>query len=319
MTQESLSALSQLLHALTSHDNLSRASAEDTLEQSWVLKAPGELLVGLATLLTMDPQVSIRSFAPILLRRIALQPASQSDIPLLSTLPLAQTNLIQEHLLKSLLHEQEHSVRHKLCFTISDFARHWGDQWPGLLPVLYSTLQSPQASLREAGFSILGSEPLLLEKSPAAGDILLKGLQDAHVDVRLAAVKATANFLMETEPEVRDRLAGFVPEMIKTLPPILAQGDREDAIIDSLSYLIELAENFPKMYRPVLSQLIPFMAEIMANETLENCIVCTISLLSNTTYILGIVAHLDRNGARDDAQAIEFRFFRRSYPFGMDA
>ncbi len=50
---------------------------------------------------------------------------------------------------------------------------------------------------------------------------------------------------------------------------MLANGDRQDAALDALSYLIELGEVFPKTYRPILAQLIPFMIELMNNTALE--------------------------------------------------
>ena len=83
-----------------------------------------------------------------------------------------------------------------------------------MIEALFQCLQSPQSSLREAAFIILGSQPCLIEKDPRAAQVFLNGLRDSDMDVRLAAVKATSYFILEAEPQARDLLGPWIPEMI---------------------------------------------------------------------------------------------------------
>jgi hypothetical protein len=101
---------------------------------------------------------------------------------------------------------------------------------------------------------------------PPFDTAFLAGLQDSNIDVSLAALRACIYFLLESDDTTRPALASrWVPDMVRALQPMLANGDRQDAVLDALSYHIELAEVFPKTYRPILAQLIPFMLEIMNN------------------------------------------------------
>jgi hypothetical protein len=59
------SALTQLLHALSSPDNTTRAHAEEQLNSEWIGGRPDVLLMGLVEQLqsSVDPTVGIRSSA----------------------------------------------------------------------------------------------------------------------------------------------------------------------------------------------------------------------------------------------------------------
>ncbi len=45
--------------------------------------------------------------------------------------------------------------------------------------------------------------------------------------------------------------------------------DVEEIISDCISYLIELAESYPKMFRSVLTSVCPLMLGVMSNKELE--------------------------------------------------
>ncbi len=86
----------------------------------------------------------------------------------------------------------------------------------------------------------------------------------------MAAIKATVNFILSLEEEEGGEspatFAALVPTMVGILPPLLASaGEDEELVADSLSYLMELAEYQPKLFRPLFSQLIPFVAGILTN------------------------------------------------------
>lgn len=50
---------------------------------------------------------------------------------------------------------------------------------------------------------------------------------------------------------------------------VAAKSEDEEIISDSVSYLIELAESYPKMFRSVLANVCPLMLGIMSNKELE--------------------------------------------------
>src|SRR6266498_6062448 len=55
----------------------------------------------------------------------------------------------------------------------------------------------------------------------------------------------------------------------KVLSPLIAQRD-EDGLVDGIMVFIELGENLPRVFRPVLPNVMPFAINIMKDKTFED-------------------------------------------------
>lgn len=117
---------------------------------------------------------------------------------------------------------------------------------------------------------------------------LAGALADADLQVKLTALNATVQYLADVNNETRNQAADLVPMMLNVgfqprrsdwlpslictcqfLPP-LATNEHEDSLAEALGYLVELAELAPKLFRPIVSQVIQFVGALMANEELSD-------------------------------------------------
>jgi hypothetical protein len=137
------SGLGILLGQLSASDNLQRSAAEDQLEEKWLSTAESAsfFLLGLVHHLNaaVAPELQMRSFAAILLRRLALQnprygPEGGEGTHLDSLSP-DQTKFMQQQLLTSLVQESLNPVRNKIADTIAHLASHWVSQEGNLMPL----------------------------------------------------------------------------------------------------------------------------------------------------------------------------------------
>ncbi|KAI8924999.1 armadillo-type protein [Entophlyctis helioformis] len=279
--------LAQLIAQLSTQDNAVRAAAEQQLNEHWLLNQPQVLLAGLAYLMVNHPDVEIRSLTSILLRRMALRArpaapapaeaagASVEDVSNYVFVGEETRQFVQTQLLQALSNEANASVRNKICDTVSELASHMHDKgsyWSELVQASLHFASSPQPLLRQTTFQIMAGIPsLFVNESPATiRTIFVAGIQDADVEVRLAALRAAAYYLIDAEPSARDSMTDLVPLMLGTLPPVLADPNMELSATDAIGYLIELAEAFPKLFRPVVPQVVEFMTSVMKNTDMEN-------------------------------------------------
>ena len=56
---------------------------------------------------------------------------------------------------------------------------------------------------------------------------------------------------------------------LKVLSPLIAQRD-EDGLVDGIMVFIELGENLPRVFRPVLPSVMPFAINIMKDKSFED-------------------------------------------------
>lgn len=223
---------------------------------------------------------------------------------------------VKQFFLHSLRTETNRSVRRKVCDTISEvvklglsppvFDAQLGIPeapaeayaWPELLQAMFECAKSPAAELRESAFVIFGAVPeLLLETAQThfnvVKSVLLEALNDqTNIRVRLAAFKATVAFLMteDLDGKLRTHLAGELMNSI--LACLLAfqsiAGEDEELLIESLTALIELVEPYPKLIRPILKPLVPFLVQLMRSQDMED---------SSRQSALEVLITLAENGA----------------------
>ena len=85
--------------------------------------------------------------------------------------------------------------------------------WNELLQKCFEWLGSPNALLRRTCFLVLNGCPQLLTKQDAATlkPAFLAGVQDADIDVRLDALRASVMYLCECKASVRNELSDLLP------------------------------------------------------------------------------------------------------------
>eukprot|EP00842_Homolaphlyctis_polyrhiza_P004970 jgi/Hompol1/5474/HPOL_001964-RA len=276
-TQQLFELLAQLLAQLSSQDNQVRAAAEDQLNHHWLANQPQILLAGLAFLLATNPAPEIRTFAAVLLRRMALRcpPGADEDLSYYSTCGDDVRSFIQMQMLQALASELDMSVCNKICDTVCELADHMlgkGAPWTELIQGAVHFASSQDVRLRTVTFKIMGGVPgLFINENPRnLLAIFTNGIQDTEENVRLAALKACSAYLIELEDSPRQVMAGLVTLMLNTLPPIVLDASKDEMANESLSYLIDLAEAHPKLFKSVLPQVVQFMTLAMNNTEIEN-------------------------------------------------
>jgi len=127
-------AVSQLLSGLQSSDNVLRSSAEESLNNEWVVPRPEILLMALAEQITGAEDVGTRNFAAVIFRRVAIKTRKVGDSPngqlkdLFITLKEPERNAIQAKLLQALAHESTPSVRNKVSDAVAELARQYTEE-----------------------------------------------------------------------------------------------------------------------------------------------------------------------------------------------
>ncbi|RIB28214.1 armadillo-type protein [Gigaspora rosea] len=274
-----VSQLNQVLSNLASNDNNLRSSAEQQLNEHWIAQQPDLLLLSLIQLGRSHEEIHGRSFAFVLLRRIAFkqvpgQAQKTEDATIWDRLQEQSRQAIKNELLMSLSVERENTVRYKVCDAVSEVAKNSflkGQKWGELLPALFEASKSPSAEHREAALRIFSAVPNLITDQPI--DILKQvfsaNLQDANnAAIRMASLKAAVAFMLEANQPSRASFSELMPQMLEVLSPLVAQRD-EDGLVDGIMVFIELGENLPRVFRPVLPIVMPFAINIMKDKTFE--------------------------------------------------
>ncbi|KAL1918162.1 uncharacterized protein VTP21DRAFT_3428 [Calcarisporiella thermophila] len=271
--EDVLSQLTPVLAQLSNADNTIRSQAEQRLNDHWVAHQPDVLLLGLAQLINSPAQPDIQSFSSVLLRRIAFRvlTAGKEETTLWMAVAEGTRQQVKNALLYSLSAETNAGVRHKVCDTIAEVAKSEEHAWQELLNSLFECTKSPSPSHRESAFRIFSSVPHLIsnQHTDAVKGVFATSLADESKEVRLAALKAAVQFLLATQTTSREVAAELMPLMLNVLTPLAAQKE-EDHLFDALTTVIDLAENLPRLFRPVLSELIPFMVNIMKEKSFED-------------------------------------------------
>ncbi|KAI8917831.1 hypothetical protein PhCBS80983_g00962 [Powellomyces hirtus] len=273
LTPDLLNQLAIVLAQLSSPDNAIRTAAETQLNEQ--LTTQYELLLSaLSHIVRQHQEQHLRSFAAILLRRLALKQAAGSpkeDTSYYVWIGEPARQYIQNELLQSLQAEQVPAARRKIADTIAELGKHMllkGSTWNELLHAIFECARSPAAEHKVSAFQIIAQVPGLIADTDVASmkRFFGAGLQDGSSEVRLEALHASVAYMVELEPSQLGGLVDFLPQMLNILP---ALGAEERDLETALGYLIELGDAHPKALRNVVPQLIQFTTELMKNEELE--------------------------------------------------
>ncbi|KAL7751650.1 importin subunit beta-3 [Sorochytrium milnesiophthora] len=274
--------LVQVLQSLVSSDNDARAHAETVLNSEFVEKHPDLLLRSLMQILRQNSNEALRSFSAILFRRIALKlvavEGSKEPTSLFFQVNQETRDVCMAELLNALSTETAQGVRKKICDCIAEVAKaifNKGQTWPQLLPAIYQCIQSPEAHFRESAYLILISAPRLIMQSGAVdvasvAQVFSQSLSsNEQIDVRIAALAAAVNFLLEVQLQKKAMFADLMVQMLNVLPPLLESMD-EAHLVDAFASLIDLAMVLPRLFRPILPQLLMFVMQILGHADLED-------------------------------------------------
>ncbi|KLJ07926.1 hypothetical protein EMPG_16596 [Blastomyces silverae] len=278
LPQEVHVALSQLLLALASADNIVRTQAEEQLNNEWVQGRPDVLLIGLAEQLNGAEDASTRSFAAVLFRRISTRstrlPNSTESKELFFTLSQEQRVAIRQKLLESLGNESLAHVRNKIGDAVAEIAGQYadhGEQWPELLGVLFQASQSTDPGVRDSAFRIFSTTPGIIEKQheDMVVDVFSKGFRDENISVRISAMEAFSSFFRSITRKSQTKFFSLVPDVLNILPP-LKDADESENLSKAFIALIELAEVCPKMFKTLFNNLVKFSISVIGDKELSD-------------------------------------------------
>ncbi|KAI0599648.1 armadillo-type protein [Biscogniauxia sp. FL1348] len=274
---ETHAELAQLLQALQSPDNNIRSQAEDHLQTSWTNTRPEILLMGLAEQIAASADVSLRSFAAVIFRRIASKTRKNDrgeNAEMFVSLAREQASVIRQKLLETLASEGDRLVRNKIGDAVADVARQYAennDQWPEILAVLFNMSTSNDAGQRETAYHVFTTTPGIIGKQHegAVIDAFNRGFKDDSVAVRLAAMEAFAAFFRILTKKAQPKYFALLPDVLNILPPIKDSHDSED-LSKALLALIDLAETSPKMFKPLFHNLVVFSVGVIQDKELSD-------------------------------------------------
>ncbi|KAJ3226185.1 Importin-5 [Clydaea vesicula] len=259
--------LSMLLGRLSSSENHVRTEAEANLN-----KIPHhKLLEALSDIGTRHNEISLRAFAIILFRRIALRLQDKRSTIWMSS-GSDTRNFCEKKLLSSLSTEENLSVRRNLCDTIADLTKYMFQNgalgtWPELLRTIFECTKSSSPNQRESAFRIISAIPALIvdEDQNVVKAVFRAALNDETLQVRAAGVKAILYYLIAAKS--RNHFLDLLNDIFVFFGNILNM--QEQTVTEGLTCMIELAEVYPKIFRHVFIPMTSLMSEIMSNETLE--------------------------------------------------
>lgn len=100
--------------------------------------------------------------------------------------------------------------------------------------------------------------------------MFVSGIQDGDVDVRLAALSASVQYLCICKSSTRNELSDLLPLILNVIPSVISDSSREENAVDGLTTIIDLAASYPKLFKQVLPQTVEFMISQMKNTDLED-------------------------------------------------
>ncbi|GHP09304.1 hypothetical protein PPROV_000804100 [Pycnococcus provasolii] len=267
----------QLVEKLMSASNEERKHAELCLEE---MKRLGPEVAALHLIQTMrkGSKVELRSMCAVLVRRQLCKDSKES---LLSKISPQAVAIVKQECLNAMKEEEEKSVAHKVTDTVSELAAtllgETGNpsSWPELLPFMFQCVQSDAAVRhQESALTIFAHLAGVMSDAlrPYLGTlhgILQVSLRSETLEVRTAALRASASFILSAGDKERSGFQSLLPDMLSTLETALNKQD-ESAAQDALEMFIEIAEMDPRFLRGMLVQMANAMTTLARTEQLES-------------------------------------------------
>ncbi|KAK9201227.1 hypothetical protein WN944_016428 [Citrus x changshan-huyou] len=263
-----------LISNLMSSSNEHRSHAEvllSHLRQSH----PDALALNVSRMLSSSSLPECRAMSAILLRKHLTRDDSTSFI-FTRLAPSTQANL-KSVLLVQLQNETNKSIIKKICDAVSELAASVlpdGD-WPELIPFIFQCLVTFNDKIQESALLILSRMSqfvgeVLIAHGDTLHEVFSKFLESNNFDLRIAALEATVNFIMNCLPSLgeKERFLDLLPLMMRTLTEALNKGN-ESSAQEALELLIELAATEPRFLRKQLVDVVGSMLQVAEAEGLE--------------------------------------------------
>ncbi|KAF8310256.1 ARM repeat-containing protein [Clavulina sp. PMI_390] len=269
---EVINSLSQALSNLVLGDNEIRLAAERLLTEKWLANQPEQVILALAQLIRQAQDENMRSFAAVLLRRLAFRPvpSDHTDINRSGQMTIydhlsEDTRFRTERALLRCLHDEAvDAVRKKVADTITDLALgslERGRPWPELQTATFEGTQSTKAGLREVAFRIIASVPhLVLDQDHSIVlRVMQGGLKDEQsVEVRHAALRASVAYLSAADQAMQAQILGLMHPMLESLVNL-----SHPQLALFLRTLTPLATSNPILFRAHLTALLTFLTPLI--------------------------------------------------------
>lgn len=169
---------------------------------------------------------------------------------------------LERALLHALLAEPAASVKHKASDAITDVANasfQRGRPWPQLSDALFKAMGADAVS-RESAWRVVERCTVLSGEIPL--EVFVRGLADTSVEVRLAAVKASASFLSaSSSSSANSGTATLMARALSTLP-----NAPHSHLTRFLNALTPLASSHPSLFAPHLQDLLRFLPALIFNK-----------------------------------------------------
>jgi hypothetical protein len=239
--------------------------------------APLQAVLQLAEGVGVAAQESHRQLCGVLLRRM-VQRTAINDVWL--KLTTGAQDAVKAGVLNAIANEPQQYLRHNLAHLIGELAvTAAGDgcsDWPAVLETAQALSQNSEPKWRE------DSAVLFLRLSEYAGasvvephaaaihGILAGLLADSELNVRLAALEATANFVNTLEnDENKEPFVSLVGTMLSVLEQAAMNSSDEEALRRVLKGLIQLVTENAQVLRSDLEAACMAMVTIANAEELE--------------------------------------------------
>ncbi|WVQ74935.1 hypothetical protein IAR50_004543 [Cryptococcus sp. DSM 104548] len=280
-TEHLLGDIGAVLAALSGIQNDPRREAEDHL-QKLTVEQPAEVLLLLSQIGALGVggfQLDERFLSLILLKSLAFKPLAGLYLNAQHQLPSAPFDVVRETtrgrietvLCAGLKDELDPRIRKGVGMCSASWAEESHKRKrPArpFVPVCLELTQSPDAFHRFTSFQLLGYTPTLVDdaadgplSSSQLTALLLTGLEDPSVDVRLEAIKATKSLLIKAlTHEVREEVGeGLIQASFQTL-----QNLPQNLVPIGLIPLVEIASVHPKLFISslplIITKLLPLLS-----------------------------------------------------------
>lgn len=261
----------QLLASLLSSENEIRSQGESTYD---TIPAETKVPYLLNSMRNVTTSEDVRQMAAVLLRRL-FSNEFEEFYPKLT--PEGKAHL-KEQLLYAIHNETSPNLRKKICDVTSELARNLIDDdgnnlWPEFLNFLFDCANSTVPALKECSLQIFGAVPgifgnLQNQYLDVIKQMLQQSLQDqANIQVRFLAMKATTSFLLAHEKElaIHKHFADLLPPMIQAVVESIDLQE-DDSLVKCL---IDLAESVPRYLKFSLDVIIQLCMKVLRDNNID--------------------------------------------------
>ncbi|CAL9698325.1 unnamed protein product [Knipowitschia caucasica] len=260
-----------LLGNLMSPDNNIRKQSEETYDS---IPGGNKITFLLQAIRDVSVAEEARQMAAVLLRRL-LSSAFEEVFP---GLTLEMQMAVKTELLTAISHETSPNIRKKVCDIAAELSRNLIDddgnnQWPEVLKFLFDSVNSDNASLKEAALHIFWNFPGIFGNQQqhyldVIKRMLVQCMQDqANPQIQMLASRAAASFVLANEGNsaLLKQFSDLLPGVLQSVNDSCYQGD--DSVLKSL---VEIADTAPKYLRPNLEATLQLCLKLCADTNLSN-------------------------------------------------